>query len=266
MVTKKYWWVYRTSLRRFVEYRSELFIDLLGKLFIPITVQVVLWSAIFESDSKAEIGGYSYLQMVRYVVMSLLIANLMRVDRIEREIAASIRDGDLSRFLIKPIDFMTYQFTAFLADVTPVFAGFFVLYLGSLVIGVVELNGYAVSIAFITLLVGMYLSYMMGFLIALFAFMMDEIWTLFVMKGLLFWFITGQILPLDFLPKPLFETLSFLPFQFLSYFPAKAFLGQLSTESLNLGLLLSLVWSMIFYAAYRLIWKLSIHRYAAFGG
>jgi ABC-type uncharacterized transport system, permease component, COG4587 len=94
-------------LQRFVQYRSEWSLILWQNL-IPIVVQLLLWKAVTESTDTGKIANYDFDELVRYSLFSIVIYNLMKADYVEREIARAIREGELNKFLSKPIDFALY--------------------------------------------------------------------------------------------------------------------------------------------------------------
>lgn len=263
---KKYLFVYRTSLQRFVEYRSELVIELAGKIVLPIFVQLVLWKAILASSLTGEISGYDFAQLARYLILSILIFNLMRVDHIEREIARAIREGDLNKYLSKPIDFMFYHLMIFLADSSPLIFGTAVTYAILILSGIMTVSLTNVLLGIIVICCSIFVAYMMSFLTAMLAFLMDEIWTISAMKNMVLWFLTGQLIPLDMFPENAQSVMQFLPFGYLSYFPAKIFSNNFSTPEILYGLGILFGWVLVFYVAYRISWRYAIRLYSAFGG
>lgn len=263
---KKYLFVYRTSLQRFIEYRSELIIDLFGKILLPISVQLVLWKAITASSSTGEISGYNFVQLTRYLILSILVFNLMRVDNIEREIAHAIREGDLNKYLTKPIDFMFYHFMIFLADSTPLFAGTVITYTILVLSHVIATPLTNVLLGTCVITFAIFVAYMMSFLTAMLAFVMDEIWTISAMKSMTLWFLTGQLIPLDMFPEKAQAVMQFLPFGYLSYFPAKIFIDSFSFQEIIFGLEILLGWAFIFYFLYRISWYYAVRLYSAYGG
>jgi ABC-2 type transport system permease protein len=113
---------------------------------------------------------------------------------------------------------------------------------------------------------GMAVAYLMGFLIAMLAFWMDEVWTLFVMKNLILWFLTGQLVPLDMFPQEVQKVSKFLPFGYLAYFPTKVLTAALPLSEIVSGLGIILSWVVVFYIAYKLFWSYALRKYGAFGG
>lgn len=262
---KKYLFVFRTSLQRFVEYRGELVMDVIGKIVLPMFVQFILWQAI-TADSGGSFAGYDFARLMEYMAFSILIFNLMNVNFVEREIANAIREGDLNKFLSKPIDFMLYYFAVFLADNFPVFVASFALYLAAAATGWIALVPLNLTLGLIVIFAGMFLAYIMSFLIAMLAFWMEEVWTLFVMKNLTLWFLTGQLIPLDLFPDEAQRVMRLLPFGYLSYFPAKVLTNSLALPDIGFGLGVMAAWSILFYLLYAASWNYALNKYGAFGG
>jgi ABC-2 type transport system permease protein len=263
---KKYLFVLRASLRRMVEYRSEIVMDTFGKIVLPIGVQLILWKAIIVSNSTQHIAGYSFSDLMQYVVIAILISNFTRVERVEREISGSIREGGLNKFLAQPVDFMLYYFFVYLGDSMPSVVGGTLVYGALCATGVVSVSVAAMLCGLLIILLAAFISYMFSFLLAALAFWMDEVWTLFVMKNLLLWFLTGQLIPLDMFPPAAQRVMSYLPFGYLSYFPTKVLTGRLTFDEIGFGLSVTLAWSAVLYTAYKLFWNYALRRYSAFGG
>lgn len=263
---KKYFFVYRTSLQRFLEYRGEILMDISGKLLLPIFVQSILWRAVIESAEHKQIAGYTYEAMFQYIVLSILIANFVKVDSVERQISNAIKDGTLNKFLVQPVDFALYNLMTFFADSTPVMFGGIIVYGIMLLTGFVSATVFEILCGFLVIVFGLFISFLLAFMIAALAFYMDEVWTLFVMKNMLLWFLTGQVIPLDMFPQSVAPILKFLPFGYLAFVPTKILTGMLSAEEILQALLVVFCWTVGLYFLYKFFWTYSLRQYSAFGG
>ncbi len=72
--------------------------------------------------------------------------------------------------------------------------------------------------------------------------------------------------PIDLLPAPWNGLLKLLPFQYLAYFPAAVFLGKVQGQDLVEGLLAEAAWAVLFFILARLLYRLGLRHYSAFGG
>ena len=74
------------------------------------------------------------------------------------------------------------------------------------------------------------------------------------------------MLPLDLLPQPWSGLLKILPFQYMAYFPAVVFLGKVKGMALVYHLGRAAGWSLFFMVLARVLYRLGLRRYSAFGG
>ncbi len=72
--------------------------------------------AIFESRGNAEVGGYSFGEMVFYFVAVTIVESLVSPTDDEWQIAADIREGRISAFLLRPINYLGYRACLFLSS------------------------------------------------------------------------------------------------------------------------------------------------------
>ena len=79
-------------------------------------------------------------------------------------------------------------------------------------------------------------------------------------------FVSGQMLPLDFLPPFWATVLKWLPFQYMAYFPAVIFLGKVTGAELLWGLARELFWVVFFLVLCRRLYGRGLARYGAYGG
>jgi len=80
------------------------------------------------------------------------------------------------------------------------------------------------------------------------------------------YFVSGQMFPLDLLGPPWDALLKWLPFQYLAYFPAVVFLGEVQGRTLVEGLLRELAWAVFLIFLSRWLFARGLRRYSAYGG
>jgi ABC-2 type transport system permease protein len=103
-----------------------------------------------------------------------------------------------------------------------------------------------------------------------------EVSSLIFIFMMLNYFLSGHMLPLDWLTNALPEdsvwrvvaqgVLACLPFQYMAYFPASVMLGKVTGANLAWNLLLELGWVLALYGLNRLAFARGVARYSAFGG
>jgi len=73
---------------------------------IEVVVQLIIWTAIFKQADV--VRGYSYDQMMTYVIVGWLILFITSNYGFERSVARDIHIGTLSNYLIKPVSYLKY--------------------------------------------------------------------------------------------------------------------------------------------------------------
>src|SRR5438067_3920997 len=79
---------------------------------IPLVATLSLWRAVYAGRETA-IAGYSLAEMISYYLVVTIVDALTAVAEDDWQIAGDIKDGNISQFLLKPIDYLTYRFCLF---------------------------------------------------------------------------------------------------------------------------------------------------------
>src|SRR6266851_8872905 len=110
---KKYWHVLNIGIQNNLTYRVNfLFRTLFG--LIPLMAILYLWRAIYAGKAAdARVGSYSLSQMISYYLIVTVVDALTAVNEDDWQIAADIKDGNISQFLLKPIDYLAYRLCLF---------------------------------------------------------------------------------------------------------------------------------------------------------
>src|SRR6195256_6032284 len=110
---KKYLHVLNIGIQNTLVYRVNfLFRSLFG--LIPLMATISLWRAIY-AGKQSDVAGYTLAQMISYYLMVTIVDALTAVNEDDWQIAADIKDGNISQFLLKPIDYLWYRFCLFLS-------------------------------------------------------------------------------------------------------------------------------------------------------
>jgi ABC-type uncharacterized transport system permease subunit len=73
-----------------------------------------LWRTIYAGNSGAgEHSGYTQAQMIFYYLLVAVVDVLTAVNEDDWQIAADIREGNISQFLLKPVDYLWYRLCLF---------------------------------------------------------------------------------------------------------------------------------------------------------
>src|SRR5437588_7206480 len=112
---RKYWHVINIGIQNTLVYRVNfLFRAVFG--LIPLMATIFLWRAIYAGQAAGgEVAGYTLAQMTSYYLLVTIVDALTAVNEDDWQIAADIKDGNISQFLLKPIDYLGYRLCLFLS-------------------------------------------------------------------------------------------------------------------------------------------------------
>ena len=261
---RKYWAIFKISWEKSFEYRAD-FIGHLGMGLINFLVMYFIWSAIFKN--RIIFNGYTFSAMMTYVLMTRFLHFVMR-GNIGRQIGDEIKEGRISSYLVKPVNYTGWWFSTFLADRNFEFlVRFLMLILFFIIIPkIVIFQGVGKLILLISFLfISLILNFLINVLIASLAFWVTDVRFFRSAMMMIFDFLAGAVIPLDVMPKPLYKISSFLPFQFLAFFPIKLYQGALSQNQILTGIGLLIFWIASLTILLKFVWLNGVKRYEAVG-
>src|SRR5438445_1216620 len=102
------WWtILRIALAERLVYRGDFALGTLMR-FLPIVTQIFLWLAVFQSRGGAALAGYKYEDFVAYYLLTMVARAFSSMPGLSSGIAAQIRNGEIKKFLIQPIDLLGF--------------------------------------------------------------------------------------------------------------------------------------------------------------
>ena len=270
---RTWWTILRISLEERLVYRGDFALGTLMR-FLPIVTQIFLWHAVFQavesSRGNSTIVGYSYHDMVAYYLLTMLSRAFSSMPALASGIAGQVRDGEIKKFLVQPIDLLGFLMVsriahklAYYSVATLPFAFVFWLCRDYFPAwpswGQVACYGVSLVMAFA-------LGFFLEACIGLFSFWFLEVTSLLFVYMLFSFFLSGHMFPLDFLPQPWNNLVEWLPFQYLAYFPSAVWLGKIQGGELYRGLAIEVFWVVFFIASSRIMLNRGVARYSGFGG
>lgn len=264
------WWtILRICLEERLVYRGDFALGTLMR-FLPIVTQIFLWTAVYSAVKSGSIEGYSVDDIVAYYLLTMLARAFSSMPGLASGIGRQVREGEIKKFLIQPIDLVSFLLLARVAHKLVYYivaaAPFALVYYicRDYFPGWPEPNVFAAFLLSLVLafLVGFFLECSMGML----SFWFLEVSSLLFVYMLFTFFFSGHMFPLDFLPEPWRMLMEFLPFQYLAYFPAAVFLGKIQGPEMVHGLIIQSCWAVFFMFTCRWLMHRGFHRYSGFGG
>ena len=216
------------------------------------------------------IAGYGYRDFVAYYLLTMITRAFSSMPGLSSGIARQIRDGEIKKFLIQPIDLVGFLFLSRIAHKLVYYI------VAALPFGLVFFlcrdffDNPPDALTWCAYLASLLMAFLLGFFleatIGMIGFWFLEVSSLLFVYMLFNFFCSGHMFPLDMLPEPWLSLVRFLPLQYLAYFPAAVFLGKIQDWALIEGLLLQLGWVLFFMAACRVGLHFGLKRYSGFGG
>src|ERR1700691_5317042 len=108
---RKYWHVIKIGFENTLVYRVNFVVRAAFGL-VPLLAMIYLWRTVYNGQSS-NVGSYSLAGMISYYLLVTIVDTLTAVNEDDWQIAADIKDGNISQFLLKPIDYLTYRLCLF---------------------------------------------------------------------------------------------------------------------------------------------------------
>jgi len=266
----KYWHVLNVGLQNNLTYRFNFLARTLFGL-IPLTAVLFLWRTIYEDKgADATVSSYTLAQMISYYLLVTVVDALTAVNEDDWQIAADIKDGNISQFLLKPVDYLWFRFSLFVSGritylaVACIPITLFILYLRQYFVFPADWTTFGLfSVSLVmTALLQFFLSYMMAML----AFWVLEVSTFIFILYAFEYIASGHLFPLDILPEALEQALYFTPFPYQLFVPVGIYMGKITGNQLVTSLIMQAGWVVLAYLLARFAWHRGIRKYSAVGG
>jgi ABC-2 type transport system permease protein len=262
---KKYLTLIEVTWQRALAYRFTVLAYRIGEM-LEVIIMVFMWSAIYESQPV--IKGYSLNEMISYVLVGNLIDVAVR-NWMPNVIASDIKNGTLSTFLTKPINYMHYMFFkeagrnsfAFIFS----FATQIMIILFFIDRVVINFNLEMIAVLLFMVLLAFIIEWQISYLVGLIAFWTDEVEGIYTTVIQVRKFFAGGYFPLSLLPA-FFVSLSFaLPFAYSFFIPTQLYLGKINIETGIKGLLVQIIWIILLHIIIKFTWNKGLKRYEGVG-
>ena len=266
---RKYGKILRISLVERLVYRADFFVSTIFR-FLPLVTSFLLWEAVFASSGRDNIEGFTRDKTLAYLLLVQISRMFSSMPGLAGGITRDIRDGNLKKYLLQPIDMHAYLLAsrgahklAYIATAAVPHALLFWWFRD-------VFPGWPDTLTLFAYAVALLLSFIIGFFfeatIGMAGFWLLEVTSLLYIINAVNYFVSGHMFPLDFLGPGLGKFLQYLPFQYLAYFPAMVFLRMKTGGELWVGLVIELAWAVFFVVLARWLYRVGLKRYSAYGG
>ncbi|OXM87376.1 ABC transporter permease [Paenibacillus rigui] len=215
----KYAAIGRVTLRNHFAYVTDFIVRSIF-LIIIMYIFIQLWRVTYQGEGSSFIEGYSYEQIIWYILFAEALATAF--PSLSTKVEEEVKNGDVGYKLTRPFSYIGFHYVGYVSEVM-------VRLLVNLGVGGIlgcSLFGWPSFgwgwAGFLLMSVGsVTVNFLLNMGLALCAFWVEETRGLeFVYHKLLFT-VGGMLMPLELFPGKLQEVCRWLPFQTVLYFPAK---------------------------------------------
>lgn len=277
---KKYLIFAKSGMKTTFAYRGQIALWFLGAL-ISALLTGLLWWAIYSAHATDDmtafsngniIGGFNFAQMLMYVILSSIAAELAFAAQSMGEITDDVRYGLIGMRLMKPISYRAQLgFTSvgsFAARVLIIGApltlvGTLVMVFGFDLRGIEWYNVLLfVPACFLSLLIRDAIEFLFGQV----AFYTQAMFGVSSITEVVTGFLSGAMVPLSLFPEWAQTVLSYTPFPSMISMPVNLFMGNLSWREIIIAFAVSIAWIVGLNVLGALLYKTSVRKVVVFGG
>ncbi len=266
----KYWHAINIGFQNHLTYRFNFLARTLFG-FIPLLAVVFLWRTIFAGKvADATVATFTLAEMTAYYLIVTIADALTAVNEDDWQIAADIKDGNISQFLLKPVDYLYFRFCLYLSG-RLTYIAVAALPIGLLIFClrdffVLPADGLTFGLFLVSLMMTALLQFLLSYAMAMLAFWVLEVSTFIFILYAFEYIASGHMFPLDILPPVIKQALYFTPFPYQLYFPVGVYMGKITGTELVQGLVMQAGWVVVAYFVARFAWSRGLRKYSAVGG
>ena len=268
----KYLSILRINWIHSLEYRANALIGLFA-ILSGLFIEYQIWSLIFSTNNHSVIAmegvetGYSFKQLIVFIFLSIIVGQLKSSWVTSSQMILEIRQGLINKYLIRPISYFWYHFMMFIGTnslyviVYTLLLIFFVYIFPSMIFQTfISILGFVVS-----LLLSIYLSYCIYFIMVCFAFWFGEVRSIVVAYNVGMLMISGQYIPIRLFPEKVLEIVKWTPIPYLVDLPVSIATGIIPSNQWMSNIAISFAWCLILTIISFIIYKIGIKGYEAYG-
>lgn len=255
---------FRKSFKKHSAYRTTVWLQIVASL-IQVGIQVAVWTALIGNGA---VDGIDLDQMITYVILNAAMYAFV-LTSLYNDVDTRLRSGDIAIDILRPVQYPLLVLADSLgrAAYRALFMVVPIVILSSLMFGFSAPVSLSAGVGFVVaVLLAMLISYSIGYLIALLSFWFLTTFHFSWAIGGLTTLFSGAFLPLWFFPEPWAGIAKMLPFQFLGFVPAAAWMGQLTGTDLLVTFVVGALWCVTLLACTRLLWSRATSQLVVQGG
>jgi ABC-2 type transport system permease protein len=222
----------RLAVLNQLEYRINYLIDAVVQPMLSTTIEVTIWMALLTGMGMNSLGGFGREYYLSYALWASFVGRITSNWMYEYIMLDEIDSGRVNSILVRPISFFEFYLSQFLGYKMVTASFTFLLPLAACLIWKAPVL--PERLPAMLLLTGYFLlfTYTVSFCVSCTAFFMNRAVSLTAMKNMLFWAVSGELIPLDLYPEPLKSILLHSPFASGVYVPVAYITGRVGHDML----------------------------------
>lgn len=259
----------RNALQTLLSYRTNVLFYFLGNI-LRIFVFFFLWKAIFISSGSEILHGFTFPQMIMYLILTTSISELS--GSVGNDMSDEIGSGQIAMSLIKPISFRFRIYFTSLGDTLYSFImsgipGLIAVYIIAYIYGIFQqMTIINLFLFIISLILSLMIRMTYNFMFSLLGFVTTNMFGLWQVSKAILQLTSGAVIPLVFFPEFVRKIFSILPFASLISTPLNIFLGKFNTTQMLQAFGLQIIWIIILSIFGNILWKKVIKHLIIQGG
>ncbi len=263
---KKYRLIVKNESMRQLAYRGNVFAYRIGHI-AQVVIQLLIWSVVFRSTGS--FSGYTYGEMLGYVLFGNLISSLSANYGLVYVVERDIYSGSLANFLTKPLSYFGHLFAfslgrSWLAACTSSLI-IIAITLAYQDLVTLDLNLGRILFLLLFLLLAATIRVYIALLFGMISFWTTQIEGLNYCLNIADRMFSGLYFPLDLLPSVLSSAALAAPFAYSFFIPTRLMLGRIAPAESFFYLAAGTVWLVALYCLCRIVWHYGIRKYESVG-
>jgi len=272
------WWtMLAICIEERLVYRGDFALGTLMR-FLPIVTQIFLWTAVYATAPSSTIADYTRNDIIAYYLLTMVARAFSSMPGLSGGIARSVRDGSIKKFLVQPVDYVSFLLASRVAHKLVYYAVAIIPFAGVFWLCQDFFPPAPDASTIAVFLLALVLSFLLGFFmeatLGMLGFWFMEVSSLVFGYMLIQYFLSGHMFPIEMLAgvpsgipgTSLYDVIVWLPFPYTAWFPAAVWLEKVQGAELVRLLLIEAGWVVAMMVACRFVWARGTRRYSAFGG
>ena len=267
---KRYLIFTKAGFQTLIAYRGAVLLWTIGSI-ISATLMGLLWWAIFSFSENGIVGGFTYPQMLLYVILSTVVGQVASSSSMGT-IVDDVRDGQIGMRLMKPISYRLQLCFSSIGESIGrmLIVGLPAIIIGTLIavfgFGLTGLKWYNIILFFPACFLALLINEAYDFLFGQLAFRTQAMFGVSWVSGAIKSFLSGGMIPLTVFPTWAQRILGFTPFPFMVSMSVRIFLGVMSWTEMLTSFAIAIAWIVALNIIGALMYKTSVRKVVVFGG